>query len=141
MRRTGWRLRAAAVQPAHPCAQSAPAHQPRHTLATCANACLLQQRVNTRATVAASAGLMQRFDASAQRLVLAGVPARSASSPRAVARAANLELGAEPRDAKAVPFLVDEGEDVALRAEQNRMAFFNSSCSFLSSSCACLSSA
>jgi len=65
-------------------------------------------------------------------LVVAGVNARLAPTPGVVPRSRHPVALAQCLHPEPVLLRVDEGENRCLRAEQNRMAFFRSSCSSLS---------
>lgn len=88
-----------------------------------------QQDVDPRTAVGAVAGLETLPDQAQQPSIVACVAARLAPTPRVVAAARDPQLFAEPPDGEPVPLLIDEREDIALRSEQNRIAFFRSSCS------------
>ena len=67
-----------------------------------------------------------------QSPVLARVRTLVAAAPRVEPRARDVVTAAEGGDVEAVVLcdeVVDEGEDLAFRALQNRMAFFKRSCS------------
>jgi hypothetical protein len=71
-----------------------------------------------------------------QRPILERVRTDLAVSPRVEARARDPVAATERRDAEAFVLgdeVLDEGEAVAFRALQNRMAFFKRSCSSFSS--------
>jgi hypothetical protein len=75
----------------------------------------------------------QALDFDEQSSVLFRSRAHAAPPPRVEARRRDAVPPTERADAERDVLARDEGEDVAFRAEQNRMAFFKRSCSSLSS--------
>ena len=57
-------------------------------------------------------------------------------APRVVPGPRDPEQATEPRHTERLPFLVNEREDVGVRAEANRMSFFSNACSSWSNACA-----
>ena len=83
-------------------------------------------------TWAAVPSVMLREQATAfraQRPVLFRVGALAASAPGIEAGGRHVKVPAQRAHARLGVVRLDEGEDVACRAEQNRMAFFRRSCS------------
>lgn len=91
-----------------------------------------QQGMDPRTAIGAMARVEQTANLALQSAILARVPARLAPPPSVIAAPSDPQLFAEPPDREPVPLLIDEREDIALRSEQNRIAFFRSSCSSLS---------
>jgi hypothetical protein len=97
-------------------------------------AILSQLLMHARATVGLQALAMHPPDLVQQRRVVASTLAQRPIPPRVVAAGADaLQATHRPhRDGFFV--VVDEGEDVCLKAEVNAIAFFKRSCSILSCS-------
>ena len=121
----------------HETGDPTPAHAP---------AGALQQLMQAWTSVAPVVQGKQAHDLVAEGPVLLCMRARPATTPGIEARPRHAKGAAQGRHAVLRPMRRDEGEDVAFRAEQNRMAFFRRSCScsscayFRSSACSCLSS-
>jgi hypothetical protein len=92
-----------------------------------------QHGVNARAAVGLGAGVENLADAGEERRIVPSVTAGPPAAERVEARARDAIATAEVGYAEPVLLREDEGERLGLRAEQNRMAFFNSSCSSRSS--------
>jgi len=81
------------------------------------------------ATIRAPALREHRADLSEYPPVLSSTPALSSSSPRVESSTRDPVKSAQALHLERSPLVFDEREDVGLRAEENRMAFFRSSCS------------
>jgi len=75
-------------------------------------------------------------DGLQEHAVLRRIGIRIAPTPGVIPAAGHAIPPAKGRDAEPRPRRIDDGERVAFRAEQNRMAFFRSSCSSCRSACA-----
>ena len=89
----------------------------------------LEQPLNPRAPVPLSVLNEEPRDLGGQSPVLLRMRAHAAAPPGVEAGGRHRVAPAERRDAVVRALGLDEGEEVALRAEQNRMAFLRSSCS------------
>src|SRR4030095_11208425 len=85
------------------------------------------------------AAVEERRHLDEQPLILSAPRTLAATPPCVVARARHAVERAHSRDGERVSLGVDELEDLRLRAEENRMAFFKSSCSAFKMACARLS--
>jgi hypothetical protein len=125
-----------AVHARHAGTQLGVAHQALHATPTDAVAGTAQLLVQPRTAVAAAVAAKQGREAARQVPVLLRVRAGRAAAPGVVAGAGDAVEPAEARDRVRAALRVDEREDGAFRAEQNRMAFFKRACSSCSSACA-----
>lgn len=123
----------AAIEARRPGQKPCAAHEARDSLAAHVEACTTQGSVNARAAVGPRAGGEDLPDASEQGVVIPCVMAGPAAAEGVEARARDAVATAEVGYAEPVLLREDEGERLGLRAEQNRMAFFSSSCSSRSS--------
>src|SRR5439155_21772050 len=125
----------APVERSRPGAQPRLAHEPPNAPAADPDPGRAQRAMNARAAIGPSAPVEGRPDRVEYQPVLA--PARTVAPPppRVVARAGHLVKRAHPPQGEARPLLADEREDLRLRSEENRMAFFKSSCSSLRIAC------
>src|SRR5690606_19727189 len=118
-----------AVEAGRPRADAVLAHQslypaPAHDLTA-----LLQGRVDSRAAIGFAAVRVRRSDLVHEASVLNRTLARWPVHPGVVARGADPEHPAHRCHRVRFLVVLDEGEDVAFRAEVNAMAFFKRSCS------------
>jgi hypothetical protein len=97
--------------------------------------------MDARCSIAAAARREHGTDPLQQSRIVAGMAARPPALPGVKAGARHSVASAQGRYPAAIPLRRDEREDGALRAEQNRMAFFRSSCSSLSNAYRAFSSA
>src|SRR5262245_38077481 len=95
--------------------------------------------MHARAAIRASAVLEDALDRLEQLTVLLPVLAFPSRAPSIVPGARHSQEPAQTLHRKRLPLPVDECEDLSLRSEQNRMAFFRSSCSSKSRACSCSS--
>src|SRR5215470_19425848 len=86
-----------------------------------------------RTAIGATAALEDCLDLVEEYAVLLAPGTLAAAAPSVVARPRDAVQRAHSRQAEPCALAVDELEDLRLRAEENRMAFFKSSCSSLSS--------
>src|SRR5262249_26700383 len=91
--------------------------------------------MDARAPVRAAAAGGDGLDLLEQGSILALARARAPLAPRVVARAGHGVERAQALHGEPLALRVEEREDLRLRAEENRMAFFKSSCSSCSSAC------
>ena len=91
--------------------------------------------VDAGAAVRVTAAREDGLDLLEEGAVLALARAGPAASPRVVAGPGDSVEGAEPSHGEPLTLRLDEREDLRFRAEENRMAFFKSSCSSFSSAC------
>src|SRR5215467_905883 len=91
--------------------------------------------MDARAPVRAAAAGEGGLDLLEQGSILALARARAPLAPRVVARASHGVERAQALHGEPLALRVEEREDLRLRAEENRMAFFKSSCSSCSSAC------
>src|SRR5262249_53690815 len=108
-------------------------HEPRDPILAHAVAAFAQRPVHPWTSVGAAALSMDAADLGRQGLVLALTLAALARAPGVVARPGHPVQPTHQGDAVLCPVYFDELEDLRLRPEANRMAFFRSSCSSLSS--------
>ena len=94
-----------------------------------------ERAVDARASVRATAARKDRSDLLEHRRILAVARARAPLAPRVVARAGHGVERAQALHGEPLALSVDEREDLRLRAEENRMAFFKSACSSFSIAC------
>src|SRR5262245_38484073 len=105
-----------------------------------------ERAVDPRSSVRATAAEEDGLHLLEHHRVLASSRARAAAAPRVVARPGDVVERTEALHGELLALGVDEREDLRLCAEENRMAFFKSSCSSCSSACSrftawsCLSS-
>ena len=107
-------------------------HEPRHPFTPHPDPCSSQRLMNTRRPIAALAGRVHLLNPPQQVSVLFRVHARPSALPAVIARAAYPVALAHRLYRVLTTRSVDEREDRRLAWEQNRMAFFRSSCSSLS---------
>jgi hypothetical protein len=127
-------------------AEARRAHEPRHAAPTAPPPRVHQFAVQPRTAVARVVRREASNKFCGQGPVLVRVRALAPPPPRVEAAGRDVVAAAERRDLEAFVVrdeVVDEGEAVARRALQNRMAFFRRSCSslssayFRSSACSC----
>lgn len=112
------------------------AHQAGDATATARPPSLDQLFIQARTAVPCLVSREATQNLDGQSPVLARVRTLAAAAPRVEPRARDVVAAAEWGDFEAFVLrdeVVDEGEDLAFRALQNRMAFFKRSCSALSS--------
>lgn len=117
-------------------AESRFTEEARHAAAATAPARRDELLVETRTAIAIVVAREAPHDLRGQRPVLARVRTERAPAPRVESGARDVVAAAEWSDAEAFVLrdeVRDEGEAVAFRALQNRMAFFKRSCSSFSS--------
>ncbi len=105
------------------------AHEPRDPASAHEPARIAHQLIETRAAVAFMMHNKEALDLPCEEAVLFPMGTLTAPLPGIEASGRHGVASAERRDAEVRALRVDEGERVAFRAEQNRMAFFKSSCS------------
>jgi hypothetical protein len=113
----------AAIELRGPRAQAGLAHEPRHAASADAETSGDERAMDARAAIRPAAMGEDLADRHEQSAVLSTPRALGASPPRVVAGARDTVEPTEPGGRELVPLCVDEGEDLRLRAEQNRMAF------------------
>lgn len=122
------------------------AHEARDAATTTVPPCVHQLAVHPRAAIAFVMERKEPTDLGAQASVLERVRAVVAVAPRVEPRTRDVVPTTERCDCEPRVLgdeVVDEGEDLAFRALQNRIAFFKRSCSslssayFRSSACSC----
>ena len=96
----------------------------------------MQELIEACAAVAFTMRRKEALDLPCEESVLSRMSTLTAPTPGVEAGGRHGVASAERRDVEVRTLRVDEGERVAFRAEQNRMAFFKSSCSSCNSACA-----
>src|SRR5512145_263057 len=91
--------------------------------------------MDARAPVGPAAPAVDRLDFAEDHFVFSATGTRRTPFPCVVPDATDPVETTDPADAVPLPVLLDEREFRALSSEQNRMAFFSSSCSSLSRAC------
>ena len=109
------------------------AHEPLDPSTTDPVAARGQRLMDAWAAVGSATSLEDCTHLSEYDPVLPLVCTHRPLAPRVVPRPRDPEEPTEPHHAERLPFLVDEREDVAFRAEVNRMSFFSKACSSWSS--------
>ena len=99
-------------------------------------AVLPQRSMHARTAIRPATGGKDGSNLQKQHPVLFPVAALPPLAPRVVPRPRDPVAPTQLRHSERRALLIDEREDVGLRAEQNRMAFFNKACSSCSSACA-----
>jgi hypothetical protein len=112
------------------------AHEARDPASAHGPARVAQQLIETWAAVAFLMCIKETFDLRREESVLFRMGTLTTPTPGIEAGRRHGVAPAQRRDAEVRALRVDEGERVAFRAEQNRMAFFKSSCSSSNSACA-----
>src|SRR6266498_3323332 len=116
-------------------AQARLAHKPRDPPPADPRAGGAESLVDPGAAIRPPALHKDGLDRTQQRLVLPAARAGASAPPGVVASPRDTVESAHPVHAKAGALGIDKREDLRLRSEQNRMAFFKSSCSVLSMAC------
>src|SRR5215471_3678028 len=115
--------------------QAGLAHEPGDASTADPDAGAGQRVEHPRTAIGAAAALEDRLDLVEQYPVLLAPGTLAAAAPRIVARPRDAIQRAHAFQAQPCSLAVDEFEDLRLRAEENRMAFFKSWCSTLSIAC------
>jgi len=116
--------------------QSALPHEAFHAPSTQAIPLSLQGPMNPWTSISATALLEQSTNLFQPDPVLCPACTLAALLPRVVPRSRDTIERTQPFHWERSSLAPNEGEDVRFRAEQNRMAFFRSSCSCCSNACA-----
>ncbi len=117
-------------------AESCCTHETRDPASAHEPARVVQELIEAWAAAAFLMHNKETFDLRREEAVLSRMGTLTAPTPGIEAGGCHSVAPAERRDAEVRALRVDEGERVAFRAEQNRMAFFRSSCSSCNSACA-----
>ena len=117
------------VDPGTPRAKAGRSHEARYTSPARTGPDSSQLLMQARRSVGAATRFEDGRDPMRQSLVLLAPCALRPSPPRVIPSAADTQEGTRSRYREAPALRLDEGEDIRLLSEQNRMAFFRSSCS------------
>src|ERR1035437_5140817 len=119
--------------------QSGSAHQARHAPPAHRPAGIDQAPIDARTPIAFLVHEKETFDFREKDPVLLRMYTLTATAPGIEPAGRHVIAPTQRGYTEPRALRVDEGERVAFRAEQNRMAFFRSSCSAWSKACACSS--
>ena len=120
---------AAAKQAIAMALQAGQTHQASDAATADADTAVAQLASHAGAAVEASGVFVGLADVLNQLSVMDAAGAGGSALPGIKARTRDLELRAHQRDREGLAVCFDEAEDVSLRSETNRMAFFSRSCS------------
>ena len=123
---------AASIQASAAALDARAAHEPGDAPPADRHAGLPHGLGHPRAAVRAQARHVNAADLRGDALVVELALARLARPPGIEASARNAQEPAHHRGGPRLPVCLDDGEDVALRSETNRIAFFSRSCSIWS---------
>src|SRR5688572_2843292 len=136
LREKAMQARIGPVQPSRARPQSALPHEAFYAPSTQAMPLSLQGPMNPRASISPTALLEQSTNLFQPDPVLCPACTLAALLPRVIPSSRNVIERTQPFHWERSSLALDEGEDVRFRAEQNRMAFFRSSCSCCNNACA-----